>query len=266
MSDLPKLAEGREAELFLLPDGRVLRLMRPELGYGEEAIRMEELALAAAGRAGAPVPAVYERVERDGRPGLVIERLDGDDLLTTVGRRPWLVTSVGRRTGRLHAELHGVPGPPELPAARELVAAHIGASAAVPQALRDEALETLASLPDGESLLHGDFHPANVLATSDGERVIDWHNACVGDPTADVARTWVVLEFSPLPPGSSRVARWQAHAGRGLLLRAYMRAYARERPLDSELLARWIRVHAVARLTQEIPGEREAILARLGGK
>jgi hypothetical protein len=72
-----------------------------------------------------------------------------------------------------------------------------------------------------------------------------------------------VLEFSPLPPGSSAVDRRLAAAGRGLLLRGYSRAYARAAPLDAALLARWLRVRAVERLTQEIDGERERILARL---
>jgi aminoglycoside phosphotransferase (APT) family kinase protein len=260
MTDLPKLAEGRQAELFLLPDGRVLRLMRPELPDPAGMADLEAAALRAASAAGVPVPAVYERVERDGRPGLVLERLDGTDLLTLVGRRPWLVRSVARRCGALHAELHRVAGPPELPATHDWVRWRIEHSPAVPPALRDESLAALEELPDGDRLAHGDFHPGNVL----GERhVIDWATATRGDPAADVARTWVLLEFSPLPPGSSAFQRLLAAAGRGLLLRGYTRAYAREAPLDSRLLARWLRVRAAERLTEEVEGEREPILARL---
>lgn len=265
MTDLEKIAQGRETELFLLPDGRILRLYRAEFADAEERARREEAGLAAARAAGAPVPAVYERTTRDGRHGLVIERLDGTDLLTLVGRRPWLVSSIARRTGRLHAELHQVPGPAELPTIAEFLSAHLERSAAVPDELRDEVLRALEQLPAGDRLLHGDFHPGNVLATPDHASVIDWHNGCVGDPTADVARTWVLLEFSPLPPGASRIARAQARVGRGLLLRGYMGAYGRAAKLDSERLARWVRIRAIERLAEEVPGERDVILERLAG-
>jgi hypothetical protein len=43
-----------------------------------------------------------------------------------------------------------------------------------------------------------------------------------------------------------------------------MRAYSRAAKLDSALLARWVRLRAIERLAQEIEGEREPILERLG--
>ncbi len=38
-------------------------------------------------------------------------------------------------------------------------------------------------------LLHGDFHPNNILYTASGPVVIDWSFASSGDPLLDVART-----------------------------------------------------------------------------
>ena len=51
-------------------------------------------------------------------------------------------------------------------------------------------------------MLHLDYHPLNVMTA--GHRltcVLDWANAAVGDPRADVARTVTLLRLAPLPPG-----------------------------------------------------------------
>jgi aminoglycoside phosphotransferase (APT) family kinase protein len=56
------------------------------------------------------------------------------------------------------------------------------------------------------SLLHLDYHQLNVL--SNGSRivgVIDWPNAQIGDPRADVARTYSMLAIEPYVPGTQGV-------------------------------------------------------------
>src|SRR4051812_17520632 len=94
LGGLTLIGEGREAEVFALDDRRVLRLART----AELSARLDEEhdALAAAHAAGAPVPEVFGRVEIDGRPGLVVERLGAANLLLEIGRRPWRVLPVGR--------------------------------------------------------------------------------------------------------------------------------------------------------------------------
>src|SRR5215213_8493886 len=99
------LAAGREAEIYEHDAGRVLRLahsadMRPQL-------ERECVALRAAQRLGAAVPAVHGGlVEVDGRPGLVLDRVDGGDLLATIEARPWLVGSVARTLASLHVQIN----------------------------------------------------------------------------------------------------------------------------------------------------------------
>ena len=111
--DLELLGAGREAEIFAWGDGRVLRLAREP--SADAMIEREVTALAAAQRAGAHVPRVYERVTVDGRPGVVLERVDGIDLLGSLAGRPWTVRAVGRILGVEHAGLHRVEAPAGLP-------------------------------------------------------------------------------------------------------------------------------------------------------
>ena len=77
--------------------------------------------------------------------------------------------------------------------------------------------------PRMDALLHGDYHPLNVMA--DGARitgVLDWPNALAGDPRADLARTFAILRY---PPGlrTNRVER----AAITLFLRCWWRGYQR---------------------------------------
>lgn len=90
------IGEGREAEVFEWRDGLVLRLQRTPGPIAR--LAFEVAALEAARSAGVPVPQAYEEVVVDGRPGLVMEHLQGPDLLTMIGQKPWLVFASGRRS------------------------------------------------------------------------------------------------------------------------------------------------------------------------
>ena len=56
-------------------------------------------------------------------------------------------------------------------------------------------IKRISDLLDGNSVLHGDYHPGNVMLTVDGEFVIiDLLNVCCGPKEYDVARTFFLLE------------------------------------------------------------------------
>jgi aminoglycoside phosphotransferase (APT) family kinase protein len=257
LRELQRLGGGREAEIFAIDEGRVLRLARDPARA--PFIEREAAALAAARRAGAPVPAVYGRLAVEGRAGTVLDRLDGEDLLVRLGRRPWSVWAVGRLLGRLHARLHRVRAPDELPRLPDELRARLG-SELLPADVREAALARLEELPDGDRLCHGDFHPANLLPGPGGYAVIDWTNAARGHPAADVARTRLLVTGGELPADAPFAVRRLAGVGRRLLMAGYLRGYRKELPLDLALVKRWSPVCAAARLAEGIEGERTALL------
>ena len=258
-SDLQRLGAGREAEVFAWGDGRVLRLARESSQAGM--IEREALALAAAHAAGASVPGIYERITVDGRPGIVLDRIDGVDLLTVLGRRPWSLRSVATTLGAQHAALHRVAAPSGLPTVHEELRRRLG-SKLVPQDARRRALVRLDDLPDGDRLLHGDFHPANVLRTAAGCVVIDWTNGTSGDPAADIARTILLTGGGEIAGDVPVAVRMLAPVARRFLVAAYLRAYARELALDRERVGRWLPVWAAARLSEDIEAERAFLLLK----
>ena len=259
--ELQKLAEGREAEIFAWDDGTVLRLLRsPD---GRRQLEWEAAAMRAAADAGVRVPAVRELTSVDGRPGLVMERIDGVDMLTLVGKRPWLVFSVGAQSGRIHAVLHEVRAPESLIPLRERLRGRIEQAGPLPADLARFALELLDGLPDGDRICHGDLHPGNIMRTKGEPVLIDWTAVTRGDPAADFARTNMMIRLGDVPPGAPLVIRYGAIVARGLMRTSYVRAYRRARPLDAALAARWEVPVMAARLAEGIESENPKLLRLL---
>jgi len=260
--DLTRIAEGREAEIFAWEDGTVLRLFRD--ARSGASLDHERRAMIAARAAVPSVPAILGETEIDGRPGLIMERVDGPDLLTLLADKPWQVWRIGLICGDQHARLHGAVAPPELMSARDSISLHAAAVLPhLPPHVAAAASRAVADMPDGGALLHGDFHPGNILLSSHGPVVIDWPNATRGDPHADVARTLLMIGGGALPPGTPLVVRVGARVARRVVRAAYLRAYRRVRPLDMGLVERWLFVRAVDRLADGIEEERPMLLRML---
>jgi hypothetical protein len=257
------IGQGGEAEVFVCPDGRVLKLLRasrPRTG-----LAFEIAALEAARSAGVSVPQVYEEVVIDGRAGLMMERLDGTDLLTIIGRKPWLVFRSGRLTGEIHARINAGRAPESLPAVKDVMTRGLARLASSQPTLAEWVRGILAGLPDGDALCHGDFHPGQLMLSGDRCAALDWSGAKRGDPLFDYARTRVVLSIGEPPPGTQLTLRLLAKIGRRVLIASYVRAYERHatEPIDRERVRRWEIVNLAVRVNDEVPGERSRLLQRL---
>lgn len=259
------IAQGREAEIYSWNEGEVLRLLRA--GFGDaRRLELEAAAMQAAASVGVRVPATRGVVSHLDRPGLVMERIEGIDLLSLLARKPWLVWRTGRITGRAHADLNGAAAPGGLPDLREWLRARIEAARSESPEYADLTgfvLRTLDALPGGDRLCHGDFHPGNIMMAGDTPVVIDWPGARRGPAEADFARTKLLLRLGEPPPGTPLMLRVLAHVGRALLVFPYLGEYRRRRPVDMTLVARWEIVHAAGRLLEGIESEREPLLGML---
>jgi Ser/Thr protein kinase RdoA (MazF antagonist) len=255
----PKIAEGREAEVYACNGdaAAVLKLYRPGyLGHMAESAALTRLA------GSGIAPQLIDVIEIDGRHGLLLERLDGLDMLAVLARRPSRLRGHARTLAEAQLRIHDVHAPADLPDARQTLATRIDAAALRPQ-LHDFARRILDSLPAGDRLCHGDFHPGNVLVGGDRVGVIDWANAMRGVPEADLARTMLLLKQADPLPGTSPLFRRLMAAGRSLFARAFARAY-RQRTTDPvKQIDSWAIIHAAARLAEGIKAEEPRLIAFL---
>lgn len=258
------IGQGAEAEVFATEDGMALKLMRSAVDA--DRLAREVVALRAAAEAGVRVPRLARQVELDGRPGVVMQRIEGIDLLTLIGRRPWSVFSAGAMTGRVHAQINAAPAPDGLPSVKDAVGSTLDRLLnAAPSAEVDWAARVLRNLPDGDRLCHGDFHPGQMMVEAGEAVALDWGSAKRGDPLFDHAVTRVALSLGAPPPGSSLPLRALATIGRGILVASYVRAYRRAAvpPVDARRVLAWEVVALAARLSINQPAEIARLRARL---
>jgi len=249
------IAEGRTAELFDWDADHVLKLYRswcPPHWVEHEAYVTRVIA-----RAGIPTPAAGEVIEVDGRQGIVYQRVTGFSMLDDMRKRPWLLLRHARSLADLQARFHRltVPG---LHAYRDGLRHSISRAPHLPEPQRARALKLLETLPDGQSLCHGDFHPGNVLISARGPVVIDWMTASLGDPWADVARTSMILTIGVKAAGKQAPPHLRLLSG--LFHRTYLERYRALVPDGRDRLARWLPIIAAARLNEQIAPERAALL------
>ena len=201
----PLIGAGRSADIYALGTDRVVRRFRTPYDAQPEFEIMNYLA-----EVGYPVPRVYDVHG----PDLVMERLDGREMLAELASNPWRVRQHARILAGLHDRLHEIEAPPGLPTA----------------------------FGPGRAVLHLDLHPGNVMLTSRGPVVIDWSNARAGSPGADVAMAYLIMASSDVDQ-APRLIRPAVGAVRAALVGRFcaavrddpgphVAAVARERMLD----------------------------------
>lgn len=156
--DAHLLVAGRFANVYLLDDTHVLRRLHDPGATHHNVALLDHLAAA-----GFPVP----RVVRVEGPDLVMDRLHGATLLQALDAQEVTMDEGVQILLDLHARLHAVPVPSDL--------------------------EVPGAAGPGDSLVHLDLHPANVLMTADGPYLINWDSAQRGPAELDLASTAIVF-------------------------------------------------------------------------
>ncbi len=182
------LAHGRAADVYALDDRRVLRRYRQCAPFQTE---REAKLIEHVRTHGFPTPAVHDVSSTD----LVLDRVAGRTMVEEMTRRPWTIGAQVRVLAGLHELLHRIPAPDWL---------------------------DHAPIGPGDSVVHLDLHPLNVILTPTEPVVIDWTNAGRGPAGADVALTWLLMRTGV--PDDNVVLRVAAAVGGRYTARRFARA------------------------------------------
>jgi aminoglycoside phosphotransferase (APT) family kinase protein len=187
------IAAGRDSNIYEFGKGRVLRRSRDGRSQTNEARTMEFVRAR-----GYPAPEVFS-ISDDG-VDMVMARVQGPTMVEAASAQPWKLRRFGRMLAELHESLHLIEAPEWLP---------------------------VAPCGSGNTLLHMDFHPLNIMLSGEGPIVLDWTRASRGDPLVDVAATWVLLASGEVD--MNRLETLIVKVGRKVLLNAYLKPFPRSR-------------------------------------
>ena len=179
------ISKGNTAEIFENGDNLVCKLFYS--GYPKLYIEHELDNAKAVFQLGLKTPRAYNLICVDGRDGIVYDKVIGETLSSKMHHASEEELMVW--TYRF-ADIH-----------KELLGHHIDNVMDYKGFLKmfaKDSVEVIAKineLEDGDCLLHGDFHPANIMVDTDDQLIlIDMMNVCKGPAMYDIARTYFLLE------------------------------------------------------------------------
>lgn len=178
------IAKGNTAEVFQYSDNKICKLFY--LGYPKIYIEHEYENAKAVCQLGIKTPMAHKLVCVNGREGIIYDQVDGEELSSKMyGADEEKLTNWMGIFVSFHKELleHQIDNVMDYKDFLKMFAAD-----------SVEMIAKINKLEDGNCLLHGDFHPGNVMVDAD-ERLtlIDMMNGCKGPTKYDIARTYFLL-------------------------------------------------------------------------
>lgn len=192
MSELGEhLASGRTSDVYAFGADRVIKVLRN--GVPPEWAATEATLTSAVRMRGVAAAEVFGVEQIRGRAAIVFERVDGPSMWQAMCTRGADLTRLTAQFAQVHRSIQRSGLPTNVPDMAQRLSAKIGEAGALPSDDRRRGQAMVEQLSRGAALLHGDFHPGNVLMSKDGPVVIDWFDAAIGHPIADVVRTSILL-------------------------------------------------------------------------
>ena len=110
--------------------------------------------------------------------------------------------------------------------------------------LRYDLHNRLEGMKKHKKVLHGDYCPANIIVTENGDYyIIDWAHATQGNASADAARTYLIFNLQ----------------NRRDVAEKYLDLFCKKADIPKQLVQQWMPIVACSQSTKHIPGEKELL-------
>ena len=195
---LPLIGAGANGSVYRLDEERIIKVYNPLTNPPEKIFREKEAAKQAFIH-DIPSAISFDIVRVGDGYGIIYEMLDAKTLGAVCSADPDSVEIYGRRMARLLRQLHSTAFEEGvLPDARKGLC--VWADVAETSGYYEQ--ETISKLrrfiddiPQRNTFIHGDFHPANIMVKGDEWLLIDMGDASVGHPVIDLLGSYQIMKL-----------------------------------------------------------------------
>lgn len=240
------VGRGRTSDVYAYGVGAVIKV--PHDGVPDRWIEREAQLTTAVHGAGVPAPRVLDLVRVQNRSAVVFERIEGPSLWQQMLEDRTNGEQLASEFSTIHRTLLQGSLPSGVPDFIDRLLGKVAEASSLDESNRSTAASLVKALPRGAALLHGDLHPGNILMGANGPVVIDWFDASIGHPVADIVRSSLLIQ-----PSRWAQLRHLPEATRELLdviQPGYLSAFHDELYHERSQLADWRGVLAVGRLAE----------------
>ena len=274
MSTIGKcVGSGGCSEVFEWGNEKVIKLYRSNTT--RNAAEREFINSMAAWESGLPVPRPYKLVDMDGRPCVIFERITGETLKDRFFAQLYSSNNAKlplsdndkalldhedndmRIIARLLYEVHKRSIPGVSTNQRNSLKHSISWPTYLTPGERQAVCEYLDSLPEMSCLCHGDPNPNNIIMRDGKPVIIDWMNATIGNPGADIAEFIIMFRYAILPVDTPSFIIDFFNAVRETIIAIFLDEYTKLSGMKHEDIDAWILPVAARKLSADAISEEE---------
>lgn len=188
MQEVKSVGKGNTAEVFEYGNETVCKLFFE--GYPHDYVALEFQNAREMYKTSIRIPKPFQMIAIGNREGIIYERITGNTLFNIMAENTADLDKYLNVFVNLQLDIMAHHTLNVLSYKEYLIAALKN------KKINSETIfHTIHTLPDDDCLLHGDFHPNNILVMPNGTPVIiDFMNVCHGPALYDVARTYVLIK------------------------------------------------------------------------
>lgn len=261
-----KIAEGGCSEIYeWIDDSRIIKIAKNNTSF--HAMKREYENNLLTWENDLPVAKPYDFIEIDGRPGIIFKRIYGETLMERFIKKIMIqknmIQSVQeerdiRLTARVLNRIHKKTDIKLKSIQRDNIKHSINSVDYLKKEEKDKITSILDELPRKEVLCHGDPNPGNILVKENNEIVIiDWMDATIGNPEADLAEYIIMIRYAILPSHIHKKVSEQFDLIREDIINIFMDEYGNLSGITYEEVQPWIVPIAARKLSADAISEDE---------